>query len=248
MQSLCSTSAAALLHDPSPTNACGLAVHVGRAPPVCMHAGRPGPCEFGLTLKCVYHNDCLWCSAHQDLILKSVCSVACCKHVLWPWAVLWLQVDVHSVRVCCRDVPYPVQAFTFGSPRTGNKAWAEAYDKVVPATFRFHNTNDAVAQVPWFLGYQHVNNQSRLDSFVDDSGAENGLLYMPRDNPISVFGGDPISNEVCRHSLFSGNSLQRIACGGRFACSCSIFTAAKHEFRWNRPAFRISETVLEKKC
>lgn len=125
---------------------------------------------------------------------------------------------------CCRDVPYPVQAFTFGSPRTGNKAWAEAYDKAVPDTFRFHNTNDAVAQVPWFMGYKHVQYQSRLDSFVDESGAENGLLYMPRDNPISVFGGPPISDEVRRLLPFPAVG----SCSADWHCAIDACMGLKH--------------------
>lgn len=93
-------------------------------------------------------------------------------------------------------MPYEVESYTFGSPRSGNKAWADKYSQVVPDTFRFHNHNDAVAQTPWFMGYSHVNNQSRLDSYIDQGGEEVGLLYMPLDNPISVFGRGTISPDV----------------------------------------------------
>lgn len=89
-----------------------------------------------------------------------------------------------------------MESYTFGSPRSGNKAWANKYDRTVPDTFRFHNHNDAVAQTPWFMGYSHVRCQSRLDSYIDDKGEEVGLLYMPEENPISVFGRGTISPEV----------------------------------------------------
>ena len=91
----------------------------------------------------------------------------------------------------CRDVPYPIKSYTFGSPRTGNAAFAEACDAVVPDTFRFHNEPDIVAQVPFFFGYKHVKCQARLH--------DGGTIFLREDNPISVFDDGTIPPQVRPH-------------------------------------------------
>lgn len=73
-----------------------------------------------------------------------------------------------------------------------------AYDACVPKTFRFHNEDDIVAQVPWFLGYTHVKSQARLDNRDAGDPTPAGLLYLPEANPISVFGDGTLSSEVRR--------------------------------------------------
>lgn len=49
-----------------------------------------------------------------------------------------------------------LQMYNYGSPRVGNKAFAEAYNEQVPNTWRIVNGNDAVTAVPRLLGYCHV--------------------------------------------------------------------------------------------
>lgn len=52
--------------------------------------------------------------------------------------------------------------YSFGSPRVGNKAFAEAFNSVVPNCWRVVNNNDAVALVPRLIGYAHVGHMVRL--------------------------------------------------------------------------------------
>jgi hypothetical protein len=50
----------------------------------------------------------------------------------------------------------PVLVYVYGMPRTGNGAWAGAYDQKLGAkTFRFVHASDIVSRVP-NLGFQHV--------------------------------------------------------------------------------------------
>lgn len=49
-----------------------------------------------------------------------------------------------------------LQMYNYGSPRVGNKDFAEAYNEKVPDTWRIVNGNDAVTAVPRLLGYCHV--------------------------------------------------------------------------------------------
>ena len=39
-----------------------------------------------------------------------------------------------------------VHCYTFGAPRTGNHAWARAYDKAVPDTWHVINNEDVITQ------------------------------------------------------------------------------------------------------
>ncbi len=48
-----------------------------------------------------------------------------------------------------------VSCYTFGSPKVGNPAFAAAYDKEVPNTFRFVNDKDMIPTIPP-VGYVHV--------------------------------------------------------------------------------------------
>jgi len=47
-----------------------------------------------------------------------------------------------------------VELYTFGSPRVGNKEWAEQFENI--KAYRFVNNNDLVCRVPTGLYYQHV--------------------------------------------------------------------------------------------
>jgi hypothetical protein len=49
-----------------------------------------------------------------------------------------------------------LRMYNYGSPRVGNKDFAEAYNEKVPDTWRIVNGNDAVTAVPRLLGYCHV--------------------------------------------------------------------------------------------
>ncbi|KAL4857581.1 Phospholipase A(1) DAD1 [Chlorella vulgaris] len=52
--------------------------------------------------------------------------------------------------------------YNFGSPRVGNRAFAEDFDRLVPNTWRVANSKDAVALVPRMLGYCHVGHKAQL--------------------------------------------------------------------------------------
>jgi hypothetical protein len=52
----------------------------------------------------------------------------------------------------------------FGSPRVGNAAFVEAYNKLVPDSVRVVNGSDAVPTVPALLGYRHVAHGVRVDA------------------------------------------------------------------------------------
>ncbi len=64
--------------------------------------------------------------------------------------------------LCAVDVQYnfkskDVEAYLFGCPRVGNKAFAKSYDKRVFKTMRVSNGNDVVTKIPpKILGFHHV--------------------------------------------------------------------------------------------
>ena len=55
-----------------------------------------------------------------------------------------------------------VKNITFGSPRVGNKAFAKAFDALVPTCYRFANAKDAVTSVPRLIGFAHVGSRVTL--------------------------------------------------------------------------------------
>lgn len=64
--------------------------------------------------------------------------------------------------------------YTFGSPRTGDKAFAAAYDASVPTSYRVVNPHDLVPSLPVELaGYAHVD---QLVSLPVPAGTPHGLL------------------------------------------------------------------------
>ena len=71
--------------------------------------------------------------------------------------------------LCAVDLQYnftpqiAVEAYTFGTPRVGNGAFAESYNRRVPNTWRVVNGWDAIAGVPapW-QGYRHVDTSIKL--------------------------------------------------------------------------------------
>lgn len=48
--------------------------------------------------------------------------------------------------------------YNYGSPRVGNAAFARAYDKSVPDSWRVTNKLDVIPRVPRLMGYCHVGN------------------------------------------------------------------------------------------
>jgi predicted lipase len=57
-----------------------------------------------------------------------------------------------------------VQVYTFGKPRTGNRAWAELYDQALgDRTQRVTNAADIVTWIPWLMAkYRQTGNEAWL--------------------------------------------------------------------------------------
>jgi predicted lipase len=56
-----------------------------------------------------------------------------------------------------KDLNLELVVYTYGSPRVGNKEFANYYSKEVPKTNRVINNNDIVPKSPSsLLGYKHV--------------------------------------------------------------------------------------------
>ncbi|MGB3294628.1 MAG: lipase family protein [Phormidesmis sp.] len=72
--------------------------------------------------------------------------------------------------LCAVDLQYnfspkvAVEAYTFGSPRVGNSAFVDSYNRRVPDTWRVVNGWDAVVglPVPW-QGYRHVDADIKME-------------------------------------------------------------------------------------
>ncbi|NJM96153.1 MAG: lipase family protein [Phormidesmis sp. RL_2_1] len=72
--------------------------------------------------------------------------------------------------LCAIDIQYnfgdrvAVEAYTFGSPRVGNGAFVESYNRRIPNTWRVVNGWDAIVgvPVPW-QGYRHVDTAINLE-------------------------------------------------------------------------------------
>ena len=72
-------------------------------------------------------------------------------------------------KLCAVDLQFnfspgiSVEAYMFGAPRVGNKAFVESYNRRVPRSWRFVNGNDVVSGLPrnW-QGYRHVDTRIRL--------------------------------------------------------------------------------------
>ncbi len=85
------------------------------------------------------------------------------------------QVTGHSLggaiaKLCALDLQYnfspklSVEAYSFGAPRVGNKAFTKSYNRRVPDTWRVVNGWDAVVGLPapW-QGYRHVETPVKLE-------------------------------------------------------------------------------------
>ena len=59
---------------------------------------------------------------------------------------------------------HPVTVFTFGQPRVGRSKFREAYDKLVPNSYRVVVDGDPIARIPgMLLNYEHVGKLLQLD-------------------------------------------------------------------------------------
>lgn len=54
--------------------------------------------------------------------------------------------------------------YNYGSPRVGNKIFAEAFNEMVPVSWRIANRKDLVVTVPKLMGYTHVRNLAILNA------------------------------------------------------------------------------------
>lgn len=69
-----------------------------------------------------------------------------------------------------------VTMYNYGSPRVGNAAFARAYDRSVPDSWRVTNRLDVIPRVPRLMGYCHVGNSV---SVTPDGRFEvNGALQL----------------------------------------------------------------------
>lgn len=59
-----------------------------------------------------------------------------------------------------------VECVTFGSPRVGNQAFVESFNRRVPQTFRYRYANDLVTHLPPVaFGFRHVSKTLQLGKF-----------------------------------------------------------------------------------
>lgn len=66
-----------------------------------------------------------------------------------------------TATVCAIDLQFHfdprISCITFGSPKVGNKEFAESYNKRIPNHYRVVNNGDIVEHLPrWWMGYRHV--------------------------------------------------------------------------------------------
>lgn len=66
--------------------------------------------------------------------------------------------------------------YNYGSPRVGNAAFACAYDKCVPDSWRVTNRLDIIPRVPRLMGYCHVGNSVSVTP--DGQFQVNGAQYF----------------------------------------------------------------------
>lgn len=76
-------------------------------------------------------------------------------------------MNVYSKRVIVessKKVLVTTTMYNFGSPKVGNWAFAEHYDKIVPDSFRIVVDGDLVSAVPPTTDYAHIGTQVIVDS------------------------------------------------------------------------------------
>ncbi|MEO0433438.1 MAG: lipase family protein [Cyanobacteria bacterium J06656_5] len=93
------------------------------------------------------------------------------KSTMTRWVITGHSLGGALAKLCAVDLQYnfapkiSVKVYAFGSPRVGNKAFAESYNRRVPDTWRFVNGNDVVSGLPrrW-QQYRHVDTRIRFNS------------------------------------------------------------------------------------
>lgn len=93
------------------------------------------------------------------------------KSVMTRWVITGHSLGGALSKLCAVDLQYnfapkiSVEVYVFGSPRVGNQAFVDSYNRRVPNTWRFVNGNDVVSGLPrrW-QNYRHVNTRVRLGS------------------------------------------------------------------------------------
>ena len=90
----------------------------------------------------------------------SVQSLWIAGHSLGGALVTMLALDLAANKVYVNPV-----AYTFGSPRVGDKVFAGMYDNLVASSWRIANLNDIVPQLPpQFAGFVHVDAEVPINS------------------------------------------------------------------------------------
>lgn len=92
--------------------------------------------------------------AKETKLKKVICTGHSLGGALATLAALDIQFNCPDKEVSC---------YTYGSPKVGNRDFAESYNKRVPNTFRFVNGIDAVPQIPP-IAYEHVGKELKLQS------------------------------------------------------------------------------------
>jgi triacylglycerol lipase len=96
----------------------------------------------------------------QDHIkAKQITHVAVTGHSLGGALATLCAVDL---QFNCADLA--IEAYTFGSPKVGNRGFEESFNRRVPNSYRFVAGMDIVPELPrWWQGwYAHVNTEIRL--------------------------------------------------------------------------------------
>ena len=89
------------------------------------------------------------------------------------WVITGHSLGGALAKLCAVDLQYnfspdiSVEVYAFGSPRVGNSAFTNSYNRRVPNSWRFVNGNDVVSGLPrHWQGYRHVNTRLRLGTML----------------------------------------------------------------------------------
>jgi predicted lipase len=97
-----------------------------------------------------------------------------------------------------------VSMYNFGSPRVGNKQFAEQFAELVPDSWRVHNENDVVAAVPRLMGYCHVPNGVRI--------LDGCKIVMLDKEGVDVLGEGQSVSEVRSDATFTTTTSRALRC------------------------------------
>ncbi|CAD7700050.1 unnamed protein product [Ostreobium quekettii] len=85
-------------------------------------------------------------------------SIACTGHSLGGALATLCAYELATRRPAKSGRDPKVEMYNFGSPRVGNRAFADAYNAVVSESWRITSSRDAIPTVPRLAGYKHVEN------------------------------------------------------------------------------------------